>query len=328
MTALCGAAQSFAQLFLARFGVGSGAGGSHPPTPSCPIFSCRATSHCLHLFAWRLRRILVGTVGGAYLVQYFDWRTAFVVVGMPGILLALVVRFVVKEPPRGMAEARKDVAPPGFFSVMGFVERRSFRHLSFACALHAFVTYGMGNFMPLFLGGVHGMPILDVGWYYGMIAGVGGLAGTFFGGWVTDRKADRRQHLVHLGALHLYGCRRSTCSEYLPPHAGWLYYRLFLSAAGLCRRLVSCALHCCHTFSGRYSHARDGIGHTAVYAEPDRARLGPMMTGFMSDWLTPQFGDDALRYAMSITVMVNCWCAFHYFMAARTIREDIARAPD
>jgi hypothetical protein len=48
----------------------------------------------------------------------------------------------------------------------------------------------------------------------------------------------------------------------------------------------------------------------------------------MSDWLTPQFGTDGLRYAMSITVMVNCWCAFHYFMAAKTIREDIKRAPD
>ena len=56
--------------------------------------------------------------------------------------------------------------------------------------------------------------------------------------------------------------------------------------------------------------------------------LGPMMTGFMSDWLTPQFGVAALRYAMSFAVMVNFWCAFHYFMAAKTIRKDIARAPD
>ena len=56
--------------------------------------------------------------------------------------------------------------------------------------------------------------------------------------------------------------------------------------------------------------------------------LGPMMTGFMSDWLTPQFGVDSLRYAMSVAVMVNFWCAFHYFMTAETIRKDIAKAPD
>ena len=281
MTALCGAAQSFAQLFLARFGVGVGEAGGSPPSHSIvsDIFPAEQRATALSIYSLGVYGgILVGTVGGAYLVQYFDWRTAFIVVGMPGILLALVVRFVVKEPPRGMAEARKDVAPPGFFSVMGFLwERRSFRHLSFACALHAFVTYGMGNFMPLFLGRVHDMPILGCRlvlrhdrrrrW-----------PGRHLLRWVgnrPDEKADRRQHLVHLGALHLYSRCRSTCTEHLPPHAGWLYCSLFLSSAGLCRRLVSCALHCCHTFSGRYSHARDGISHTAVYAESDRARAGP-----------------------------------------------------
>ena len=124
MTALCGAAQSFAQLFLARFGVGVGEAGGSPPSHSIvsDIFPAEQRATALSIYSLGVYGgILVGTVGGAYLVQYFDWRTAFVVVGMPGILLALVVRFVVKEPPRGMAEARKDVAPPGFFSVMGFV---------------------------------------------------------------------------------------------------------------------------------------------------------------------------------------------------------------
>jgi hypothetical protein len=55
--------------------------------------------------------------------------------------------------------------------------------------------------------------------------------------------------------------------------------------------------------------------------------LGPMLTGFVSDWLTPSFGDDALRYAMSITVLVNCWCAFHYYKATRTIKQDFDNAP-
>ena len=144
MTALCGAAQSFAQLFLARFGVGVGEAGGSPPSHSIvsDIFPAEQRATALSIYSLGVYGgILIGTVGGAYLVQYFDWRTAFIVVGMPGTLLALVVRFVVKEPPRGMAEARKDVAPPGFFKVMGFLwERKSFRHLSFACALHAFVT--------------------------------------------------------------------------------------------------------------------------------------------------------------------------------------------
>ena len=55
--------------------------------------------------------------------------------------------------------------------------------------------------------------------------------------------------------------------------------------------------------------------------------LGPMLTGFTSDFLTPQYGDDALRYAMSITVLVNVWCALHYYWAARTIAADFETAP-
>jgi hypothetical protein len=53
-----------------------------------------------------------------------------------------------------------------------------------------------------------------------------------------------------------------------------------------------------------------------------------MLTGFVSDYLTPSYGDNALRYAMSITVMVNLWCALHYYWATRTIRADFDRAPD
>ena len=169
MTVLCGAAQSFIQLFMARFGVGVGEAGGSPPAHSIvsDIFPVEQRATALSVYSLGVYGgILVSTVGGAYLVQMFDWRTAFVVVGLPGLLLAVLVRLIIKEPPRGMAESRRDAAPPGFLQVLGFLwQRKSFRHLSFACALHAFVTYGMGNFMPLFLGRVHGMPIIDIGWY-------------------------------------------------------------------------------------------------------------------------------------------------------------------
>ena len=124
MTALCGLAQNFAQLFLARFGVGIGEAGGSPPSHSIvsDIFPAEQRATALSIYSLGVYGgILVGTVGGAYLVEYFDWRTAFVVVGLPGVLLALLVRLVVKEPPRGMAESRPDVQPPGFSSVVRFV---------------------------------------------------------------------------------------------------------------------------------------------------------------------------------------------------------------
>ena len=334
MTAACGAAQNFGQLFMARFGVGIGEAGGSPPAHSIvsDIFPAHQRATALSVYSLGVYGgILVGTIGGAYLVQFFDWRIAFVVVGLPGIFLALLVRFVIKEPPRGMAEARKDVAPPGFFRVVGFLwERKSFRHLSFACALHAFVTYGMGNFMPLFLGRVHGMPILDIGWYYGLIAGIGGLAGTFFGGWMSDRMSNKTGDktwyvwipfistllaipFALITFLVMPTGVSAAFSYLLPVFAGGWYLAPCIASTHF---LVGIRMRAMASAILFFVLNLIGLG------------LGPMLTGFVSDLLTPNYGDNALRYAMSITVLVNIWCALHYDWATRTIRADFDRAPD
>jgi len=333
MTVLCGAAQSFIQLFMARFGVGVGEAGGSPPAHSIvsDIFPVEQRATALSIYSLGVYGgILVSTVGGAYLVQMFDWRTAFVVVGLPGLLLAVLVRLIIKEPPRGMAESRRDAAPPGFLQVLGFLwQRKSFRHLSFACALHAFVTYGMGNFMPLFLGRVHGMPIIDIGWYYGLVAGIGGLAGTYFGGWMSDRMTKRTGDktwyvwipfistviaipfalnsllLMPNGYIAVY-------SYLLPVFCGGWYLAPCLASTQF---LVGLRMRAMGTAVLLFMLNLIGLG------------LGPMITGFVSDALEPSFGVDALRYAMAITVMVNIWCAAHYYWATRTIRQDFENAP-
>lgn len=334
MTALCGAAQNFAQLFMARFGVGVGEAGGSPPSHSIvsDIFPAEQRATALSIYSLGVYGgILVGTVGGAYLVQYFDWRTAFVVVGLPGVLLALLVRFVVKEPPRGMAEARKDVQPPGFFRVMGFLwERKSFRHLAFACALHAFVTYGMGNFMPLFLGRVHEMPILDIGWYYGLIAGIGGLAGTFFGGWAADymtKKTDDMNWYIWIPFVSTIIAVPFALNTFLlMPDAYVAVYSYFIPVFFGGWYLAPC-LASTHFLVGIRMRAM-GSAVLLFVLNLIGLGLGPMVTGFVSDFLTPRVGVDGLRYAMSITVLVNIWCAMHYWWCMKTIKQDFDRAPD
>ena len=334
MTALCGAANNFFQLFMARFGVGVGEACGSPPSHSIvsDIFPAAQRATALSIYSLGVYGgILVGTVGGAYLVQYFDWRTAFVVVAIPGIFLALLVRFVIKEPPRGMAESRKDVAPPGFLRVLQFLwDRKSFRHLSFACALHAFVTYGMGNFMQLFLGRVHDMPILDVGWYYGLIAGIGGLAGTFFGGWMSDRMANKTGDktwyvwipfistvlAIPFGLvtfLLMPSGYSAAFSYFLPVFCGGWYLAPCIASTHF---LVGIRMRAMASAILLFMLNIIGLG------------LGPMLTGFMSDFFEPSYGSDSLRYAMSITLLVNFWCAFHYWKASRTIAADFDRAPD
>lgn len=334
MTALCGAANNFTQLFMARFGVGIGEAGGSPPAHSIvsDIFPANQRATALSIYSFGVYGgILVGTVGGAYLVQYFDWRTAFVVVGLPGVLLALIVRFVIKEPPRGLAEKRNDAAPPGFLKVMTFLwERKSFRHLSFACALHAFVTYGMGNFMPLFLGRVHGMPILDVGLYYGLIAGVGGLAGTFFGGWMSDRMSNKtgdKTWYVWIPFISTVLAIPLALITFLVMPSGYsavFFYLLPVFCGGW--YLAPC-LASTHFLVGIRMRAM-GSAVLLFMLNLIGLGLGPWFTGLFSDWLTPAYGDDALRYAMSITVLVNIWCAAHYYWSAKTIGEDFKSAPE
>ena len=101
MTVACGYAQNFGQLFLALFGVGIGEAGGSPPSHSIvsDIFPAEQRATALSIYSFGVYGgILVGTVGGAYLVEFFNWRTAFVVVGLPGLFLALVVRVLVREP--------------------------------------------------------------------------------------------------------------------------------------------------------------------------------------------------------------------------------------
>lgn len=116
MTAVCGLAQSFAQLALARIGVGIGEAGSSPPSHSivADLYRPHERATALAIFALGVNiGILIGFMAGGWINEIFGWRAAFFVVGAPGLLLALLVRLTVREPPRGQSEARRPSACSG-----------------------------------------------------------------------------------------------------------------------------------------------------------------------------------------------------------------------
>jgi len=332
-TALCGSVQNFWQLFAARFGVGIGEAGGSPPAHSMvsDIFPVEERATALSIYSMGVYGgILIGYVGGAYLVQWFDWRVAFVVVGLPGVLLAILLRLTVKEPPRGFSEARSDAKESTFGEVLSLLwSRKAFRHLAFACALHAFVTYGVGNFMVIFLSRVHGMETIDIGKYYGLVAGIGGLAGTLFGGWASDKMANKTGNknwyiwipfISTLAAvpfalvtfLLMDNGLAATLSWFIPVFFGGFYLAPCIAMThgmvGLRMRAMSSAI----LF---FVLNLIGLG------------LGPILTGFIADLWEPQYGNDAIRYAMSVTILVNSWCAYHYFMCTRTLKHALDNAP-
>jgi len=333
MTALCGAAQNFWQMFLYRAGVGVGEAGGSPPAHAIisDIFPLNRRATALSVYSLGIYGgALIGYVAGGFLATEFSWRVAFVVVGLPGLALALMVRFLMHEPPRGLAESRPDTKPAEFLEVLNvLVTRKSFRHIAMGCALHAFVTYGLSAFMPIFLARVHEMPLQQIGAMLGLAAGFGGLIGTYGGGYLSDKLANRtgeqRWHIwvpliSTVAAIPFYWLSLMIADTGLASAGAW-----FVPSVVAGMYLGPC-LGMTHSLVGLRMRAQASAILFFVLNLIGLG-LGPMMTGLLSDYLRPEYGELSIRYALITMVFVNVWCAAHYYQATRTLREDLARAP-
>ena len=163
MTVFTSTAKSFGMLLVARIGVGIGEAGCSPPIHSliADLYPERKRATALSIYSLGIPiGGALGTLIGGWVGEYFGWRMAFLVVGFPGILLALIF-FNCKEPPRGYSEPggipqRKKEVP--LKQTLQFMWKlNSFRHMAFAGSLHAFVGYGVALFLPSFFMRVHGL---------------------------------------------------------------------------------------------------------------------------------------------------------------------------
>jgi MFS family permease len=192
MTALSGMAMNFWQLLIARIGVGIGEAGGSPPSHSliADYFAPNKRSSALGVYALGIPiGILFGNLAGGWINEYFGWRNAFLVVGIPGVALAILMKMTIKEPPRGYSEGRvpSRIEVP-FSKVLNTMwGYRSFRQLSLGAATQAFVGYGAIAWMPSFLIRTHDMSSGQVGTALGLIIGIAGGLGTFAGGFICDR---------------------------------------------------------------------------------------------------------------------------------------------
>jgi len=202
-TALCGTATSFLQLALFRMGVGIGEAGGSPPSYSLisDYFKPEERGTALAIYSLGVPAgSMFGSALGGWIAAEHGWRMAFFVMGVPGIILALLVLLVVKEPKRGGLDAYaegKDThegPPPIWTAVGGFFGNRTLVCTALAAGLSAFVGYAGLTWNPPFLMRVKGMSLTEVAAYYSLVLGITGMIGTFGAGWLVDRlaKRDRR----------------------------------------------------------------------------------------------------------------------------------------
>ena len=334
MSALTGLAQSFTQLALARIGVVVGEAACSPPVHSLlsDYFPPERRGTALSIFSLGVPiGIMIGYLVGGWINQYFGWRTALFVVGLPGLLLAVVVRLTLREPPRGHSEGPQtstSVTPVDSFpDVLRFMWRlRSFRHLSLAAVLHALYGYGVLAFMPAFMMRVHGMTnTAELGLWLGLIAGVFSGIGTFLGGTLGDRFAAREKDMRWYMWLPAWATILSipfTCLFYLWPEG----------RTALLLSIPSAILG--PTYIGPTMAMTQGLVKLRMRATASAILLfilnliglglGPQAVGVLSDLLVLTYGTQSIRYALLFVVVTgSVWSSLHYFLAARTLREDL-----
>lgn len=333
MTALSGMVQNYIQLLLARIGVGVGEAGGSPPSHSIisDIFPAEKRASALGFYSTGVNvGILFGFLAGGWLNEFFGWRVAFMVVGVPGILLAALVRFTLTEPVRGQAERRtaSDSATPTGEILRLLWSRMTFRHLALGAGLNAFAGYSASSWTASFFIRSHDMSTGELGTWLALIMGLGGAIGVFFGGYIADKLApgDKRWY-AWLPALVGFFSLPFAVAVYLVDSR---YVALALAAVpGLLHNVyLGNTLAVTHGLVGLRMRA---MSSAILFFILNIIGLGagPWMVGMLSDFLTPSLGVEALRYAMLCLIPAAlAWSSVHFVLAARTLRQDLAAAPD
>jgi MFS family permease len=201
-TAACGAALTYVQLLVLRMGVGLGEAGLSPPAHSLisDYYEPNRRASALSVYALGIPfGVMFGAVAGGWIADNYSWRIAFVLVGLPGLLVAALVRLVIKEPPRGRFEAatpRSTAASSPETVTLFEVMRRMFdnwglTHVVIGCMLVSLAAYGTSTYAQAFFIRDFAISYTLAGLIFGVIGGVTTGIGTILGGWLADLGGQR-----------------------------------------------------------------------------------------------------------------------------------------
>ena len=361
MTAACGLATGFWPLFFSRMGVGVGEAGCSPAAQSLisDYYPAQKRSTALAIYSLGIPLgTLFGALAGGWLNEFFGWRNAFFVVGLPGLLLAVIARVVLRDPPRGRFDPTPSTGvatPPLSVVFKRLFGLPSWRHLAFAAGLCSLVGYGAAYFAVQFLiAGFH----LDKGIAatgYGIVGGLGIALGTALGGLLTDfaSRGSKRMYalvpafgLLIAGPLYAYILFQTDLLRF-----GWLVlipltlqYLYLGPTFAVTHNLVESRMRASSTALLFLIINLIGLG------------IGPPLIG----WLSDVFGSHAftgvgdyakacpggfagktaaialkaacnsatytgIRNAFLVGAGIFVWSGVHYFLAALTLKQDLER---
>lgn len=334
ITALCATATGFWHLLLLRIGVGIGEAGGTPPSQSllADYFPPEKRAFAQGVLATAPNiGILVGLFGGALIAEAYGWRLVFLIFGIPGVLLAVLIQLTIKEPPK-VREAQSQV-DQGLFSALGRIVRLpSFTHIMVGVGFTGIAGYGLGVWSPSFLVRVHGMSLVDAGLYLGLIGVFGGGFGTIFSGLLVDALARRdARWQLWVPAIGIFIALPTQLAFLLWP----VDHRLAVGGAidipfALIFMGLS-AIFASFWIAPSYAAVQNLVPQywrTQASALMLLAinllgmGLGPLVVGLLSDALV-SYGAESVRYALAIGVSVSVVGGIAYLRGSRAYAEAI-----
>jgi MFS family permease len=331
MTALCGMAQNYWHLLLARFGVGIGEAGGTPPSTSilADKFPAARRPMALTIFALGacLGAWLGSSVAGAT-AERSGWRAAFLVLGLPGLAVALIVWLTVREPERGQLDAAPAGAPGSLLASLRFIAaQRSALHLLVGGSIATLWSWGLMWWTPTFLQRSHHMTVGQAGELLGPMHLVAGTAGTLLAGWLMGRRraADPRHVSRLLAWVAVVTTIPSIAAYWVDSEQAvtallWIFvpgvYFYIGPILGLLQNVVP-------------AHMRATACAILLFtANVANLVIAPQAIGWLSDWFAGSFGagQESLRWALLLLAPTGFWAAWHMWASAATIHEDEARA--
>lgn len=331
MTAVCGLAQNFVQLLLARIGVGVGEAGSSPPSHSiiADLYPPEKRAGAMGVYSLG---VVLGAAGGSIiggeLAAAFGWRVAIMAVGLPGIALAVVLKLVIVEPRRGLSDAAlvaegeaHGTMPPlaqGFRALFG---TPAAFHLVMGVTITSLIGYGHTAFGPSFLIRSYDFALTDISRFVAPIGAVMGTGSALIGGWLANVVA-RRYGLYAQSWLVLV-------LKTIGLPLSFIFYLSTDVTFGLLAYFASLLLT--NTYLGPTFALIQGLAPlrmralwaaiTLLVINLIGLGLGPTLIGVISDLLKPSFGEESLRYAMLFFAAATPWALFHYWRAGVLLKR-------
>jgi MFS family permease len=320
-TALCGVAQSFTQMFLCRLGVGIGEAGGVAPSYALvsEAYPAKGRTRAMAIYSLGIPfGQAAGALLGGYVAQHIAWRTAFLIVGLPGLVLAPVFKWLVRDAPRPARQAR-ETSVLGVFGIV--VRKPSFWLLAFGGGAGSMCGYGLAFWLPSLMIRSFGLTPGETGLFFGVLLLICGGAGTFAGGWVGDRLGARDKRWFALAPALCYFASAPLYVGAALSHSWELCFALLIVPQVLAYVWLAPVLTSVQHLVPPHMRAT-ALASWLLINNLIGLGLGSWSMGALSDWLTPLYGSDALRYAIVVSLFLYLVAGGLMALASSRLAKD------